>query len=220
MLTEQPSLTAACSSRAAAAARHQSAHPRHGVTPPLCLGCSQGRGSSKGQRMGRALQSSRALGMEGNAQLRPLRALQQSLAAPGAFPLLQDGGLGNAAPPGPEAAEHRAGLRSCSQRAPLPCSEQEQGCGCNPPSVGASPRWAHLRPEPPCSCMAGRFVGEETARDQIITIVRTDKILFSKKKPTENPPRLTDSGDIHPFETRKHREGLFLEELSDGPLRV
>lgn len=62
-------------------------------------------------------------------------------------------------------------------------------------------------------------MGEETARDQLITIVGTGKILFFQKKKnnTENPPRLTDSGDIHPFESWKRKEGLFWEELSGGP---
>lgn len=158
MLTEQPSLTAACSSGAAAAARHQSAHPRGcnrsekcgTASRPRCVRAAPRTGAAaRGNEWAEPCKGAEPLGWEGKALLRPLAfssrcSSSASLLGEPSLPC-RVGGLGNAAPQGQRQLSTGQGCEGVS-------SKQEQGWG-RIPRVGASP------PEPLCAYIGWEIRG-------------------------------------------------------------
>lgn len=156
MLTEQPSLTAACSSGAAAAARHQSAHPRGchrshtrgTASRPRCARASPRTGAAaRGNAWGEPCKAAEPLGWEGKALLRPLAfssrcSSSASLLGEPSLPC-RVGGLGNAAPQGQRQLSTGQGCEGVSSE-PLRLAESRSRAG------GASPGWAHLHQNPSC----------------------------------------------------------------------
>lgn len=194
MLTEQPSLTAACSSGAAAAARHQSAHPRGchrshtrgTASRPRCARAAPRTGAAaRGNAWGEPCKAAEPLGWEGKALLRPLAfssrcSSSASLLGEPSLPC-RVGGLGNAAPQGQRQLSTGQGCEGVSSE-PLRLAESRSRAG------GASPGWAHLHQNPSVRTWLGDSWGKKQPEINSSPLLELVKYFFSKKKNHRKSP--------------------------------